>query len=419
MDEEREPEQAHDAGAPGGGEVVAEPVAVETTPHEALASADPAPAGPATAQAGPATAQAGPTTAQAGLAPATRVLLTLAAAVVAIAGFSLGREIIGPFALAAVIVVLVHPVRGVLERRGLPGWLASLAVILSAYLILAAMIALLVLAVQQFVSLIASSSGRIVDLYDSAVTSVSDLGLDLSALGGEAEAFDPASLVGAAGSVVGSITGLAGSFFFILAYVIFMAVDAAKFNHVPTRIADASAPIVASFVGFSHSVRAYFGVNTVFGLIVAVIDGLLLWALDVPGALVWAILAFVTNFIPNVGFVIGLIPAAVFALLFGGWVTAVIVIAAYIVINVVLQTLVQPKFVSDAVHLSLTLTFASVIFWTFVIGAMGALLAVPLTLLVRELLIGTDSTAGFSRWLTSDDPKATAAPRRRGGLPAR
>jgi AI-2 transport protein TqsA len=407
MDEDREPEQERDAPtpvrvaeAPAGG--IAPDSAIEEPVGE-VASA-PADSAAVVAESTPVT-----TPASAGLAPATRVLLTLAAAVVAIAGFSLGREIIGPFALAAVIVVLVHPVRGVLERRGLPAWLASLAVILSAYLILAAMIALLVLAVQQFVSLIASSSGRIGDLYDSVVAAIADLGIDLSVLGGDAEAFDPASLVGAAGSVVGSITGIAGSFFFILAYVIFMAVDAAKFNHIPRRITTASAPVVASFVGFSHSVRVYFGVNTIFGLIVAVIDGLLLWALDVPGALVWAILAFVTNFIPNVGFVIGLIPAAVFALLFGGWVTAVIVIAAYIVINVVLQTLVQPKFVSDAVHLSLTLTFASVIFWTFVIGAMGALLAVPLTLLVRELLIGTDPTARFSRWLTSDDAKPAGA----------
>ena len=101
----------------------------------------------------------------------------------------------------------------------------------------------------------------------------------------------------------------------------------------------------------------------------------------------WAILAFVTNFIPNIGFVIGLIPPAVLALVVGGWPLMLAVIAIYCVVNVTLQVLVQPKFVSDAVNLSLTLSFFSVIFWTFIIGPLGAILSIPLTLLVRALVL--------------------------------
>ena len=95
--------------------------------------------------------------------------------------------------------------------------------------------------------------------------------------------------------------------------------------------------------------RRYYVVNATFGAVVAVIDGLLLWALGIPVPIAWAILAFVTNFIPNIGFVIGLIPPAVLALVVGGWPLALAVVLAYCVINVVLQVLVQPKFVSDAV----------------------------------------------------------------------
>ena len=70
---------------------------------------------------------------------------------------------------------------------------------------------------------------------------------------------------------------------------------------------------------FNSDVRRYYVVNATFGAIVAVIDGLALWALGVPAPAVWAILAFVTNFIPNIGFVIGLIPPAILALVVGGW----------------------------------------------------------------------------------------------------
>ncbi|MFD6817700.1 AI-2E family transporter [Microbacterium sp. NPDC060132] len=148
--------------------------------------------------------------------------------------------------------------------------------------------------------------------------------------------------------------------------------------------------------------RRYFVVNAIFGAIVAVIDGLALWWMGVPAPLVWAILAFVTNFVPNIGFVLGLIPPAVLALVVGGWPLLLAVVAVYCVVNVVLQVLVQPKFVSDAVDLSLTLSFFSVVFWTFVIGPLGAILAVPLTLVVRTLVLEVDPGSTWLRWLSGD-----------------
>ena len=108
------------------------------------------------------------------------------------------------------------------------------------------------------------------------------------------------------------------------------------------------------------------------------------------------LLSFITNYIPNIGFVLGLIPPALLALLQGGVRQAVLVIVAYSVINVMIQSLLQPKFVGDAVGLSITLTFLSLVFWTFVIGPLGALLAVPLSLFAKALLVDADPN---SRWL--------------------
>jgi hypothetical protein len=91
------------------------------------------------------------------------------------------------------------------------------------------------------------------------------------------------------------------------------------------------------------------------------------------------------------------------AFVVGGWQLALAVVAVYCVVNVVLQVLVQPKFVADAVNLSLTLSFVSVVFWTFVIGPLGAILAIPLTLLVRALVLEPDPGSGWLRWLSGDD----------------
>ena len=137
-------------------------------------------------------------------------------------------------------------------------------------------------------------------------------------------------------------------------------------------------------------------VSTVFGLLVALVDVAALYWLDVPLPWLWGLLAFITNYIPNIGFVLGLIPPALLALLGGGVRQAVLVIVAYSVINLVIQSLIQPKVVGDTVGLSITLTFLSLVFWTFVVGPLGALLAVPLTLLTKALLVDADPA---SRWL--------------------
>jgi len=117
----------------------------------------------------------------------------------------------------------------------------------------------------------------------------------------------------------------------------------------------------------------------------------------IPLAVLWGLLAFVTNYIPNVGFLIGLVPPALLALLEGGPELMISVIVAYSVINFVLQSVIQPKFVGDAVNLSLTLTFLSLLFWSFVIGPLGAVLAIPLTLLAKALLLDVDPD---TRWIS-------------------
>ena len=118
--------------------------------------------------------------------------------------------------------------------------------------------------------------------------------------------------------------------------------------------------------------------------------------MGVPGAFVWAVLAFVTNFIPNIGFIIGVIPPALIALLEGGPGLMIAVIVTYSVINFLIQSVLQPRVVGDTVGLTALFTFMSLVFWTWVIGPLGALLAVPLTLLTRALLVETNPRLGWA-----------------------
>ncbi|MFF2388452.1 AI-2E family transporter [Agromyces sp. NPDC058104] len=351
---------------------------------------------------------------RAALAPGTRTLLTLAAAVVVFAGVWFARDLLAPAAVAAVVVIISSPVRRPLERAGWPVWLASTAVIVVSYLILAVLAVMLVYAAAQFVGVLPDYADELAATADGVLASLQALGFSAPSAETAAGWLDPAVLGQAAVGIADWVLGLAAAFFFVLAYVIFMAVDGARFR---AAAGAASTRIFGDETGdgiarrYFGGVRRYYVVNATFGAIVAVLDGLLLWAVGIPIPIVWAILAFVTNFIPNIGFVIGLIPPAVLALVVGGWPLMLIVIAIYCVINVVLQVLVQPKFVSDAVGLSLTLTFFSVAFWAFVIGPIGAILCIPLTLLVRALFIdGDPRMRTLARLSGADD--ATSPPGR-------
>jgi hypothetical protein len=177
------------------------------------------------------------------------------------------------------------------------------------------------------------------------------------------------------------------------------------------RLQAARPRVAAALSDFARRVRTYWVVSTVFGLVVAALDVVALALLGVPLALTWGILAFVTNYIPNIGFVIGLVPPALLALLEGDVATMVWVIVVYSVINFTLQSLIQPKFVGDAVGLNPTVTFLSLVFWSFVVGPLGAILAVPLTLFFQSLLITTEPRAGWLNVFLESDRRDDGAAR--------
>jgi predicted PurR-regulated permease PerM len=147
-------------------------------------------------------------------------------------------------------------------------------------------------------------------------------------------------------------------------------------------------------------------VATVFGFIVAVLDtGFLHFFTPIPDPLLWGILAFITNYIPNVGFVVGLVPPAVLGLLEGGPGLMLLVIVVYSVLNAIIQSVIQPRVVGEVVGLSGTVTFVSLVFWAWVLGAVGALFAVPLTLLAKALLVDIDPRAAWLSPLLAGGPE--------------
>ncbi|MFC6041708.1 AI-2E family transporter [Nocardioides hankookensis] len=338
------------------------------------------------------------------------VLVGFAAAVIAIGGLKASADILAPAFLALVLTVVAHPLRKWLDRW-MPSWAASLVCTVVVYLLIVAFALAVVVSVARFATLLPQYTDEFQQRIDSLTSSLSDFGVNTAQVDDVASSFDLGQLGGFVGSLLTELMGLVSNLFFILTLVLFMTMDGGSFPRQLERARGARPLVVDAIEEFAHGTRRYLLVATVFGLIVAVLDTIALQIIGVPAPVLWGLLAFITNYIPNIGFVIGLIPPAILGLLEGGPSMMITVIIVYCVLNVVIQTVIQPKVVGDAVGLSTTLSFVSLVFWTWVIGPLGALLAIPLTLLAKALLVDIDPNLRWLRPLISNkDDELDAAP---------
>ena len=373
-----------------------------------------APADPASMRAvepGPPTPVIGPATRTGPLPRGLLIVVTVAAVVVVAAGMRAVPGILGPVFLALVLTVLVDPLRGLLRRKGVSPGLASVAAFLAALLIMLGLVVSTVFGIIRFVQLIPQYADQWTATLNQLSSWLAGLGLSSTDASTLLQQIDPSTIASVAESLLSGVSGAVSGTLFTIVLLIFLAVDGAVF---PQRFAAARAGHEVAFDGlrtFASGTRRYFGVATIFGAIVAVLDTAALLLLGVPAALLWGLLAFVTNYIPNVGFIIGLIPPTFLAFLQGGPGLAIAVLVIYCALNFVIQSVLQPKFVGDAVGLTTTMSFLSLIIWTFILGPIGAILAIPASLLVKGLLVDIDPQARWLQLFLGDayDPVADAA----------
>ena len=333
------------------------------------------------------------TTRQPGLPRLVLVAIVGGMLVLILAGARSTSGIIGPAFLALVLTITVHPVRRALVRRNVPEWLVAVGVVLSVYFLLFSVSIALVVSGARLAALLPQYADEFSQYVDDVTNWLAGLGITQEQASSVGSSLDPSSLVGVIGDAFSAVLGILSNFFFILTVALMMAFDTGGVERVLNVVRGKRPYLVDAMVSFAHSTRVYMGVAAGFGFIVAVIDGIALYVMGVPGAFIWAVLAFVTNFIPNIGFVIGIIPPAIIALLEGGPSLMIAVIVVYSVINVVIQSVIQPRYVGDAVGLSPTITLLSLIFWAWALGAIGALLAVPFSLFMRAVLVEADPAA--------------------------
>lgn len=326
------------------------------------------------------------------------IILAVAAIVIGCTGIYMLHGLLAPAFFALTLVITVRPLVALASRHHVPRPISAVGAIILIYAFVIGLFVALGVAIAQLVETLPDYSGKFEAIWAQFQVLLGRFGVDQSTLMSQVSGMlDTSRIVMLAQGMLSQVTSF-GSVLMIMALtVVFLMFDMSHIELRARALTILKPEIAAALAGFAKAVRSYWLVSTIFGLIVAVLDVVALGILGVPMAVTWGVLSFITNYIPNIGFFIGLIPPALLALVDSGPWTALWVVVAYAALNFVIQTLIQPKFTGDAVGLNTTTTFLSLLFWAEVIGALGTILAIPLTLFVKALLIDSDPR---SRWVS-------------------
>ena len=329
---------------------------------------------------------------------ASRALIVAAAVIVVIAGLKQSAPLIVPFLLAVFIAVISFPLMCKLQLVGLPKGLSLLIVML------------LVLSIGVGVTLLVGSSitdfSRMLPVYQEKISVqwlhvlqwLSDHGISV------AETFkdviNPGAAMGLVSSILKGFGNVLTDSFLIILTVIFILMEAAGFTQKFLSLnnngfIDNGDEVQAFSQVFVEKVRNYMSMKTIISMITGVVIWAALWMIGVDYPVLWGVLAFMLNFVPNIGSIIAAVPAVMLTIVQLGVSPALLVAGVYVAVNIIVGSVIEPKYMGKGLGLSTLVVFVSLVFWGWVLGPVGMLLSVPLTITVKLALDSKPET----QWL--------------------
>ncbi|MGQ0286955.1 AI-2E family transporter [Pasteurellaceae bacterium 22721_9_1] len=339
----------------------------------------------------------------------TQALVVLAALVVIFAGIKLASEIVVPFLLSLFIAIICSPLIRFMTNRKVPHWLAITGLFLLILLVFFFLIGLINSSVREFSHSMPQYrellTQRINDIQLVAAKWNIPLTIKREAV---LEHFDPNSIMNFVSSLLLNFSNVVSNAFVLILVVVFMLLEA---PYAKRKFA----------IAFSHnlqeqgqeerhldlvlqSIISYLGIKTTVSLMTGIAVWLLLEIAGVQYSVLWATLSFLFNYIPNIGSVIAAVPIVIQTLLLNGFPTGFGVAIGVIMINVIIGNVIEPKMMGQRLGLSTLVIFLSLLFWGWLLGTVGMLLSVPLTMALKIALESSPSTARYAVLLSDRLP---------------
>ncbi len=325
-------------------------------------------------------------------------ILVAAAFVILIAGIRAAAAIVIPFLLSIFIAVLCAPPVFWLTGRKVPTAIAVLLVISTALGSGVLIGGIAGASIDNFSQRLPAYQQRLRAEFEGYATWVKQLGLERYGIDVSFDALedviDPAAAMDIAGNALKEIGNFLKNMLLILLTVIFILLEASGFRAKLDAAFGNGRSTFSGFAAFAAGVKHYLAIKTAVSFLTGLVITLWLWILGVDFPVLWGLLALLFNYIPNIGSIIAAVPAVLLAFIQYGGGGALLAVGGYTVVNVVMGNLIEPKFMGEGLGLSPLVVFLSLVFWGWLLGIVGMLLSIPLTITVKIALENNPDT----RW---------------------
>ena len=319
-----------------------------------------------------------------------KIVIMLGMLMIILSGIRFAADIIVPFILALFIAVILNPLLQRLVRLRVPRVLAITMLISVIIMAMVLLIAYLGTSLNELARTLPQYRSSLVIPLKQLEPWLQRAGIEVS-VEELLKYIDPNAAMSLVTGLLAHLSSAMTSIFLLMLTVVFMLIEVpqlpAKLQQMMSRPAEGMSAIQRALDSVSH----YLVLKTAISIITGLVAWGMLAALDVRFAFVWGLLAFALNYIPNIGSVLAAIPPIAQVLVFSGLYDALLVLAGYLVINLVFGNIIEPRMMGRGLGLSTLVVFLSLIFWGWLLGPVGMLLSVPLTIIVK---IGLEQTAG-------------------------
>ncbi len=323
----------------------------------------------------------------------SRFLFIVAAFVIVVAGMRAAEAIIVPFLLSAFIAIICAPPLFWFEKHGLPRAVAMMCVILGIIVCALGMTALVGNSINEFSNNLPYYETRINDQVGQWIKWFEEAGIDIPLRSDELlSVIQPGDAIQLVGNLFNSLSGVLANAFLILLTVVFILFETASFPRKFDAIVDDSERTLGRFKRFTDNVKRYLAIKTIASFATGLIITLWLTIIGVDFAIIWGMLAFMLNFVPNIGSIIAAAPAMLFALVQSGVGVTLWVAVGYVITNIVIGSVLEPRYMGRGLGLSTLVVFLSLVFWGWALGPVGMFLSVPLTMMLKIALEAQQET---------------------------
>jgi AI-2 transport protein TqsA len=322
---------------------------------------------------------------------ASGLLVSVAAFIIIVAGMKAAAPLLVPFLLALFVAILIASPFNWLQDKGLPAGVALLVVLGLLVLMILLLGTLIGSSVEDFTGDFPDFQKRLHAVMGGLLAWLDKAGIHVTNELMSAY-MDPGKAMQMATNILGGMGNMLTNSFLILVTVVFIMLEAAGFPDKWRLMRSNADESLAEFSEMIKNINRYMGIKTLTSLATGVLVVVLLVILGVDYPLLWGVLAFLLNFVPNIGSIIAAIPAVLQTLVQFGFGTALEVGLGYLAINIVIGTVIEPRYMGKGLGLSTLVVFLSLVFWGWVLGPVGMLLSVPLTIAAKIALTGHENT---------------------------